>query len=90
MRLWMRWSACLCLSLMLWTAAVESTHTHPSQTEANSCPICVVAHTARPAVTTAQSTPLFIAVGLFQEESIVRKARVEVSHLGIRGPPVAL
>ena len=29
MRVWVRWSAWLCLSLMLWTAAAESTHNHP-------------------------------------------------------------
>jgi hypothetical protein len=86
----MRWSAWFCLSLMLWTAAAESTHHHPNQTEAASCSICVVAHTANPAVTTSQSTPVFAAVGLFHEEDVIAKARLEFSHLGIRGPPTAL
>jgi hypothetical protein len=86
----MRWSAWFCLSLMLWTAAAESTHHHPNQTEAASCSICVVAHTANPAVTTSQGTPVFAAVGLFHEEDVIAKARLEFSHLGIRGPPAVL
>jgi hypothetical protein len=90
MRSWVRWSAWLCLSLMLWTAAAESTHNHPTQTEAASCAICMVAHTASPAVSASQSTPIFAAVGLFHEENVIAKARLEFSDLGIRGPPVSL
>ena len=90
MRLWVKLSAWLCLSLMVWTAAAESTHNHPSQTEAASCLICAVAHTARPAVTTSYSAPVFAAVGLFHEEDIVANARLEFSDLGIRGPPATL
>ncbi len=90
MRSWIRWSAALCLSLMLWTAAVESIHTHPSATEAATCTICVVAHTASPAVSIAQNAPVFVAIGFFQEESVLPKARIDFSDLGIRGPPVAL
>jgi hypothetical protein len=90
MRLWVRWSALLCLSLMLWTAAAESTHTHPSPTEAATCSICLVAHTASPAINVAQNAPVFIAIGLFQEESVLPKARIDFSDLGIRGPPEVL
>jgi hypothetical protein len=90
MQLWVRWSAWLCLSLMLWTAAVESTHTHPSPTEAATCTICVVAHTATPAINIAQSAPVFVVIDLFHEESITGNARIDFSDLGIRGPPVAL
>jgi len=90
MRAWVRWSAWLCLSLMLWTAAAESTHTHPSQTDAASCSICVVAHSASPAVSTANSIPVFAAVALLREEDIVAKARLDFSRLGIRGPPADL
>lgn len=90
MQLWVRWSAWLCLSLMLWTAAVESTHTHPSPTEAATCTICVVAHTATPAINITQNAPVFVAIGLFHEESITTNARIDFSDLGIRGPPVVL
>jgi hypothetical protein len=90
MRFWVRWSAWLCLSLMLWTAAVESTHNHPSQTEAASCSICVVAHTASPTASTAQGAPVFAAVDLFHEEDAIAKARLEFSDQGTRGPPSTL
>ena len=87
MRLWMRWPAWLCLSLMLWTVAVESTHHHPSQNEAASCSICIVAHSANPAPSSTDTTPVFAAVGLAQEHAVLAKARLDSSDLGIRGPP---
>jgi hypothetical protein len=90
MRLWMRWSAWLCLSLMFWTAAAESTHSHPSRAESASCSICVVAHTANPAPHSAGTTPIFAAVDLFHEEDVAAKARFDFSDLGIRGPPATL
>ncbi len=90
MRAWIRWSVWLCLSLMLWTAAVESTHTHPSPSEVATCSICAVAHTARPAITAAHSTPVFVAIGIYREGSVVAKAHVDSSDLGIRGPPLAI
>lgn len=90
MRLWLRWSAWLALSLLLWTVAAESTHNHPSQAESAACSICAVAHTARPAVSSGHGTPVFTAVALFHEEDLVLKARIASSDLGIRGPPVTL
>lgn len=86
----MRWSTWLCLSLVLWTAAAESTHNHPTQADAASCSICVVAHSASPAVTISRGTPIFAAVGFFHEEDVTVKARLEFSDLGIRGPPAVL
>jgi hypothetical protein len=90
MRFWKRGSVWLCLSLMLWTAAVECIHAHSTQTEATSCSICAVAHTASPAVSTNHRTPLFTAVGLFHEEDAVVKLRFDFSDHGIRGPPAIL
>jgi hypothetical protein len=87
MRLWVRWSSWLCLSLMLWAAAVESTHNHPTQTESASCSICVAAHSASPTVSSIQAAPVFAAIGLLREEDVVAKARFDFSDLGIRGPP---
>ena len=88
MRLWVRRSAWLCLSLMLWAAAVESTHNHPTQTESASCSICVAAHSASPTVSSIQTAPVFAAIGLLREEDVVAKARFDFADLGIRGPPV--
>jgi hypothetical protein len=82
-----RWLTLLCLSLMLWTAVVESTHNHPNQTDSNSCSICVVAHTTTPAASCNHARPVFAAVGVLQEEEVIAKARLNVFELGIRGPP---
>lgn len=90
MRVWVRWSAWLCLSLMLWTVAAESTHHHPNRIASSSCSICVVAHSANPAVSSGNSAPVFAALGLFHEEDIVAKARLDFFDLGIRGPPAVL
>jgi len=73
---------------MLWTAAAESTHVHPGQTENASCTICVVAHTANPAPSSTDATPVFAAVGVAQEKEVVAPVRLAFSDLGIRGPPV--
>jgi hypothetical protein len=88
MRSWTRWSVWLCLSLMLWTTGAESTHRHPSQSKATSCSICVVAHSASPAVSSSHATPVFAAILLLQEEDVITKARFDFSEAGIRGPPV--
>ncbi|HEY6339176.1 MAG TPA: hypothetical protein VIW68_11850 [Candidatus Sulfotelmatobacter sp.] len=84
-----RWSAWLCLSLMLWTAGVETTHHHPSQTEAASCSICLAAHNSSPTVSSTHVRPVFATVGMLQEDAVIAKARLEVFELGSRGPPNA-
>lgn len=83
----LRWSAWLCLSLVLWTAAVESRHHHPNRIDAASCSVCVAAHSASPAASATDTTPVFAAVGLLQEEAVITKARLDFSDSGIRGPP---
>jgi hypothetical protein len=75
---------------MFWTVAAESTHNHPSQSEALSCSICAVAHTANPAPYSNDTSPVFAAVDLFQDEDVVAKARFDFSDRGIRGPPAIL
>jgi hypothetical protein len=87
MRILGRWSAWFCLSLLLWTAAAESSHHHANQTDPASCSICVVAHTTAPTASSSQARPFFTAIGLLQEEEIITPARVHSSDLGIRGPP---
>lgn len=88
MRNWVRWPAWLCLSLMLWMAAAESVHNHPTQTEAATCSICVVAHSASPSISASSATPILVAVGILQQEDVVAKAWLNFSDAGIRGPPV--
>lgn len=87
MRFAVRWLACLCLSMMLWTAVAESTHNHPNKTESASCSICVVAHSSAPAATSNQHRPIFAAVGFLQDKEVIAIAQLSVFDLGIRGPP---
>jgi hypothetical protein len=87
MRAWVRWSARLCLSLMLWTVAAESTHNHLTQTEAAACSICVAAHSSNPTASSSHVRPVFSTVGVMQEEEVIAKAWIDVFELGIRGPP---
>jgi hypothetical protein len=88
MRVWAKWSAWLCLSLMLWTATAESTHNHPLRTGSVTCSICVVAHSASPTLSSCQAAPVFAAVGLLSDEAVIAKVQFDVSELGSRGPPV--
>jgi len=90
MRVWVRWSAWLCLSLMVWTVAAESTHNHPNQTDSASCLICVAAHSASPAAIPGHAAPVFAAVGLLQEELVLANTRLDFSDAGIRGPPAVV
>jgi hypothetical protein len=88
MRVWAKWSAWLCLSLMLWTATAESTHNHPLRTGSVTCSICIVAHSASPTLSSSQSAPVFAAVGLLRDEAVIAKVQSDFSELGSRGPPV--
>ncbi len=87
MRFRSRWLAWLCLSLMLWAAMAESTHSHANQTEAASCSICMVAHSTVPVCSAHQLTPVFATIGVLSEEEITAKAQPGIFELGIRGPP---
>jgi hypothetical protein len=87
MRLWVRGAAWLCLSLMFWTAAAESTHNHATQLESATCSICVAAHSASPVVSSVPATPVFAAIGVLREEDIIAKAQIRFADQGIRGPP---
>ncbi len=85
---WRAWTW-LCVSLMLWTALAESTHSHANQTESASCSICVVAHSTTPAAICNHPEPAFALVGLTQEKEDAVRARLSISKLGIRGPPAS-
>jgi hypothetical protein len=73
---------------MLWTAAVESAHTHPNQAESAACSICVVAHSSSPTVTSNHSAPVLATIGVLQQEDLIAVTRFDFSETGIRGPPV--
>jgi hypothetical protein len=82
-----RWLAWLCLSLMFWTAVLESTHNHPNQTESASCSICVAAHSTTPTASSNPVRPVFETVARLQEEEVIATPWLSVLDLGSRGPP---
>jgi Tfp pilus assembly protein FimV len=82
-----RWLVWLSVSLVLWTATAESTHSHPIRSSAASCSICIAAHSAGLTVGSSQNKPVFAAIGLLQVEELLAKAQGGVLALGIRGPP---
>src|SRR5215475_15039037 len=83
----MRWTTWLCLSLMLWAAAVEPTHQHPSGSDNASCSLCVVAHSSRPAASSGHARPVFGAVDFLHAVDVTAHVLLASSELGIRGPP---
>ncbi|MGC1370610.1 MAG: hypothetical protein WA824_00605 [Candidatus Sulfotelmatobacter sp.] len=87
MRFRTRWLVWFCLSLMLWAAVLESTHTHANQTEAASCSICIVAHSAAPAVSCIHLKPVFATIGFLSEKEVTANPLLGIFELGIRGPP---
>jgi hypothetical protein len=88
MRIGVKWSAWIGLSLLLWTLAAESTHKHPSLNEGVRCAVCLAAHTANPAPHSANTTPAFAALGVLHEEAVLVNFPIEFSDLDIRSPPV--
>jgi hypothetical protein len=88
MRNWVRWPVWLCLSLMLWMAAAESVHNHPTQSDAAACSICMAAQSASPSISSSSATPVLATVAVLQQEDVIAKARLSFSDAGIRGPPV--
>jgi hypothetical protein len=90
MRLWLRWPAWLCLSLVFWMAAAESTHNHPNPVKAASCSICVAAQSSSPTASSSHTQPVFATVSVLRDEEVLSKAEFDASSLGIRGPPAIL
>src|ERR1700739_166340 len=56
-------SVAVCLSLLALLTVAQVTHSHPANTDADRCPLCIVMHTASPvAATAAPITLVQIAV----------------------------
>jgi hypothetical protein len=89
MRPTFRWLVWLSLSLVMWTAAAESTHNHANPAKAASCAICSVAHTATPSASSNDAKPFLIPLGIYPIEKVSAKASQDVLVAGIRGPPSA-
>ena len=81
--------AALCLVLLAMLAVARVTHLHANETDADHCQLCIVMHTAMPAVAAAaiivmvQLESLAIAA---EPVFILRKRQI---RLFIRPPPVS-
>lgn len=83
-----RWSAWLCLLLILWSAAVVVAHHHEDGAESAKCSVCVAAHTASPAAPTVLPRATFVALSAIAIAPVVAaKQRLAVFALTVRPPP---
>jgi hypothetical protein len=81
--------AWVCLLLTLLSAYSIVTHQHSSSENEAQCPVCVIAHSASPAV--APSLPgaiLVLVLLLILAEPVPAKQRLVPSALTVRPPPV--
>jgi hypothetical protein len=77
----------VCLVLMALLAVVQVTHSHPVESDADHCPLCIVMHTAAPVVVTAA----VVVLVKLEATAPVYKARAVVRYwhpkLFTRPPP---
>lgn len=79
--------AVLCLALLALLAFAQVTHTHPANTDADHCPLCIVMHSASPVAATA-ALIILIQVALASPVLKVRGiSRIVDAKLFTRPPP---
>jgi hypothetical protein len=77
----------LCLVLLTLLAVVQVTHLHPSQSEADRCPLCIVMQSAAP-VAVAAAAVVLVQVGVSAPRVELSPVRVHRHpELFIRPPP---
>jgi hypothetical protein len=84
-----KWLGVFCTLLMLWTAAAEPTHHHPTKSAADGCSLCLTAHSATPTPSSSAVAPTLVPVGFLQSTQVNAQTHIEVFQLVIRGPPAA-
>jgi hypothetical protein len=84
-----RAAALVCLILLVLLAAAQVAHNHPSDTDADHCPLCIVMHSAAPVVV-ATLVVVLVRIGVHQPVAEVRAAFRPCWHpsLFVRPPPV--
>jgi TRAP-type C4-dicarboxylate transport system permease small subunit len=79
--------AVVCLALLALLTFAQVTHTHPANTDADHCPLCIVMHSASPVAATAALITLVqiaVAAPVFKVRGI---SRVWHAQLFTRPPP---
>lgn len=80
--------AVLCLALLAMLTIAQVTHVHPVNSDSDHCPLCIVMHSAAPALAAAVLLTLVqvtLAVPAVEQRVPVRKWHAQ---LFIRPPPV--
>jgi hypothetical protein len=79
----------MCLVLLAMLAVAQATHLHANETDADHCQLCIVMHTAVPAVAAAAVVVMVQlgAVAPVAEPAFVPRKRQ--TRLFIRPPPVS-
>lgn len=79
----------VCLALMALLAVVQVAHTHPLESDADHCPLCIVMHSAAPAMVAAA----VVVLVKIEARATVYEAREVVRHwhpkLFTRPPPAS-
>jgi hypothetical protein len=79
----------LCLVLLAMLAVVQVTHLHANETDADHCQLCIVMHTALPAVAAAAVVVIVQLGALAPVAEPVFVLRKRQTRLFIRPPPVS-
>ncbi|MGD0729644.1 MAG: hypothetical protein ABR956_00165 [Terracidiphilus sp.] len=78
----------LCLFLLALLAVVQVAHMHPTESDADHCPLCIVMHTAAP-VAVAAAVVVLVQI---EQAAPIFEARAVIRHwnpkLFTRPPPV--
>jgi hypothetical protein len=90
MRPFSRWSAWLCLLLILWSAAIVAVHHHDKGAEAAHCTVCMAFHGAAPAPQIVLPRTTFAAVSPVTPGPVAAaKQHLAIFALAVRPPPQA-
>ena len=81
--------ATVCLVLLAMLSVAQVTHLHASQTDADHCQLCIVMHTAIPAVAAAAIIVMVQLESLAIATEPVLVLRKRQIRLFIRPPPVS-
>lgn len=81
--------ATVCLVLLAMLSVAQVTHLHASQTDADHCQLCIVMHTAMPAVAAAAIILMVQLESLANAAEPVFIRRKRQIRLFIRPPPVS-
>ena len=87
MRPFSRWSAWLCLLLILWSAGAVVAHHHAEGAESAKCGVCVAAQSASPAAPVLLPNSIPVVVSPARTEVQSAKQRLETFALATRPPP---